>query len=170
MAYDKVIDSAVLEANLKTVADAIRAKAGTSGSLSFPAGFAEAIAAIEAGGGGASAWGTVTPSSYANSITVGVEIPSDNFYFAVAAVSTTTETSSSYILCGYFVIENGVTRGVMMGMDKKIGAVVNSPQIGSIHIVLDRDSNKITFDTRGGTVTSYLKGGVSYAWFMGGVS
>jgi hypothetical protein len=53
MAFDKAVDSAVLDANLKTVADAIREKAGTSDSLVFPTGFAEAIAGIQAGGGGA---------------------------------------------------------------------------------------------------------------------
>lgn len=53
MAYDKLIDSAALDANLTSIADAIRAKAGTSDKLAFPAGFAEAIAAIEAGGGSA---------------------------------------------------------------------------------------------------------------------
>jgi hypothetical protein len=40
------------ENSLKTVADAIREKAGTSDSLVFPTGFAEAIAGIQAGGGG----------------------------------------------------------------------------------------------------------------------
>lgn len=52
MAIDKAIDSAVLEANLKAVADAIREKGGTSDTLAFPSGFADAIAAIEADGGG----------------------------------------------------------------------------------------------------------------------
>lgn len=52
MAYDKVVDSSVLDAGLKQIADAIREKAGTSGNLAFPAAMAEAIAAIEAGGGG----------------------------------------------------------------------------------------------------------------------
>ena len=41
------------ENSLKTVADAIREKAGTSDSLIFPTGFAEAIAGIQAGGGSA---------------------------------------------------------------------------------------------------------------------
>lgn len=36
--------------SLQAIADAIRAKAGTSGSLAFPDGFADAIAAIETGG------------------------------------------------------------------------------------------------------------------------
>lgn len=51
MAYDKVVDSSVLDAGLKQIADAIREKGGTSDNLAFPAGMAEAIAAIEAGGG-----------------------------------------------------------------------------------------------------------------------
>jgi hypothetical protein len=49
MAYDKVIDSAALDANLTQIANAIRSKGGTSAALAFPAGFASAIAAIEAG-------------------------------------------------------------------------------------------------------------------------
>ena len=54
MAYDKIVDSAALDAGLKHIADAIREKGGTSGSLAFPAAMAEAIAAIQTGGGGAS--------------------------------------------------------------------------------------------------------------------
>lgn len=54
MAYDKVVDSAVLEAGLKASADAIREK--TKGTATIPwdvaKGFADAIAAIEAGDGG----------------------------------------------------------------------------------------------------------------------
>ena len=45
---------AVNQADLKTVADAIRAKAGLSAGLAFPDGFAEAIEAISSGGGAAS--------------------------------------------------------------------------------------------------------------------
>lgn len=51
MAFDKVVDSSVLDAGLKQIADAIREKGGTSDNLAFPAAMAEAIAAIEAGGG-----------------------------------------------------------------------------------------------------------------------
>jgi hypothetical protein len=50
MAYDKVVDSSVLDAGLKAIADAIREKAGTSDNLAFPTAMAEAVAAIEAGG------------------------------------------------------------------------------------------------------------------------
>lgn len=52
MALDKLVDSALLDASLEDVADAIRAKGGTSASLSFPVDFVNAIDAIETGGGG----------------------------------------------------------------------------------------------------------------------
>lgn len=52
MAYDKIVDSAVLDANLTIIANAIRAKGGSSASLEFPYGMAAAINAIESGSGG----------------------------------------------------------------------------------------------------------------------
>lgn len=50
MAYDKVIDSELLEADLTTVADAIREKGGTSETLIFPDGFVSAVKAISGSG------------------------------------------------------------------------------------------------------------------------
>lgn len=49
MAYDKVVDSSVLDDGLQQIADAIREKGGTSASLAFPNAMAEAIAAIPTG-------------------------------------------------------------------------------------------------------------------------
>lgn len=53
--------------DLVSIADAIRAKAGTTDPLVFPDGFEEAIAAISAGGGASDglkyAYGTFTPTS-----------------------------------------------------------------------------------------------------------
>jgi hypothetical protein len=51
MALDKVIDSAKLDADLKTVADAIRAKGGTTDELAFPDGYVSAVNDISVGGG-----------------------------------------------------------------------------------------------------------------------
>ena len=50
MAVDKLVDSAQLDADLTSVADAIRLKSGGSSPLSFPAGFISEIANIPAGG------------------------------------------------------------------------------------------------------------------------
>lgn len=49
MAIDKAVDSSVLDAGLTKIADAIREKVGTSDTMEFPDGLAEAIAAIGAG-------------------------------------------------------------------------------------------------------------------------
>ena len=49
MAYDKVVDSSVLNANLTSVANAIRTKGGATGNLVFPTGFVDAISAIQTG-------------------------------------------------------------------------------------------------------------------------
>lgn len=46
MALDKLVDSAALDANLTSVANAIRAKGGTSGQMAFPTGFVAAVEAI----------------------------------------------------------------------------------------------------------------------------
>lgn len=51
MAIDKVVDSAVLDAGMKSVADAIRAKAGTTDLLTWPDGFKAAVEGIQIGGG-----------------------------------------------------------------------------------------------------------------------
>ena len=46
MSLDKLVDSAALDANLTSVANAIRAKGGTSGPMAFPTGFVAAVEAI----------------------------------------------------------------------------------------------------------------------------
>lgn len=47
MAYDKVVDSAVLETGLTLIGDSIRAKSGTSAKLEFPNGMKAAVDAID---------------------------------------------------------------------------------------------------------------------------
>lgn len=51
MALDTLVDSAQLDADLTSVANAIRAKTGGSAQLAFPAGFVSEIQAIPSGGG-----------------------------------------------------------------------------------------------------------------------
>lgn len=51
MAVDKLVDSSQLDADLTSVANAIRTKGGTSASLAFPADFISAIGNIPSGGG-----------------------------------------------------------------------------------------------------------------------
>lgn len=50
MSLDKLVDSTQLDADLTSVANAIRTKGGTSAQLAFPADFISAIEAISGGG------------------------------------------------------------------------------------------------------------------------
>ena len=51
MAVDKLVDSTQLDADLTSVANAIRTKGGTSAQLEFPDGFVDAIGDIQTGSG-----------------------------------------------------------------------------------------------------------------------
>ena len=51
MSLDKVVDSAMLDAGMTVVADAIRAKAGITNQLVWPEGFKAAVDGIQTGGG-----------------------------------------------------------------------------------------------------------------------
>lgn len=68
MALDKLVDSTQLDADLTSVANAIRTKGGTSASLAFPADFVSAIAAIPSGGGFNYKTGTFTLASDTSSM------------------------------------------------------------------------------------------------------
>ena len=66
MAFDKVVDSAALDAGMKSVADAIRAKTGTTDLLAWPDGFKAAVEGIQTGGGQAFQCGTVVSADGTN--------------------------------------------------------------------------------------------------------
>lgn len=65
MAVDKLVDSTQLDADLTSIANAIRTKGGTSAQLAFPADFVSAINNMPAPGGGyfKVLQGTKTPST-----------------------------------------------------------------------------------------------------------
>lgn len=63
MAIDKAVDSAVLDADLTSVADAIRAKGGITGEIAFPSGMVTAINNISTGATVKTASGSAKTSS-----------------------------------------------------------------------------------------------------------
>lgn len=114
MAFDKVVDSAVLDAGLKQIADAIREKGGTSDSLAFPAAMAEAIAAIEAGGGGGGSLyiSNITLAENSQYITVehGLELSNDKLGYLALARTATRQASGVNLVCKYgSASKNGIT-------------------------------------------------------------
>ena len=68
MAVDKIVDSGQLDSDLEDVADAIRAKGGTSADLAFPSGFISAIENLLTGE--KCAKGTITTPSSGTSYTL----------------------------------------------------------------------------------------------------
>lgn len=68
MSVDKLVDSAQLDADLTSVANAIRTKGGTSAQLAFPAGFVSAVQAIPSGGGGVTYDEIVSTTTSLNSV------------------------------------------------------------------------------------------------------
>ena len=101
MAYDKVVDSAALDTQLASIADEIRAKTGGTDLLAFPDGFLQAIAAIEAGGGGGNfTTGEFTlASSTANYILA--EDIDDPTFVAIYKVENITDGDYSFVILAY---------------------------------------------------------------------
>lgn len=109
MAIDKLVDSSQLDADLTSIANAIRAKGGTSAQLTFPNEFVTAINAISGGGGSTLVTKTITENgTYTatdddadgySEVTVNVPTSGSSAWTKVAErsyqVSTTSTTSTT---------------------------------------------------------------------------
>ena len=103
MAFDKVVDSAVLDAGMKSVADAIRAKAGTTDLLAWPDGFKAAVEGIQTGGGQAFQCGTVVSADGTNLV---VPCTLDNILIVKKYVSSTR--NMAYLLNATLLVADGL--------------------------------------------------------------
>lgn len=106
MSVDKLVDSTQLDADLTSVANAIRTKGGTSASLAFPADFVSAIQAIPSGGGGAqTATGTFTGDGQSTEIDIVCAFEPDIIYiYKKAGFSAVTYNSVyQFFICRNFI-------------------------------------------------------------------
>lgn len=90
MAVDKLVDSTQLDADLTSVANAIRTKGGTSAALAFPADFVSAIAAIPSGGG------SVQTGTVAGNGSVDITIPVNGTVSAIIVYTEDFSTGVNY--------------------------------------------------------------------------
>lgn len=100
MAVDKLVDSTQLDADLTSVADAIRTKGGTSGQMAFPAGFVSAVQAIPTG---------ITPTGTKQiSITQNGTTTEDVAAYANAEIAVNVQGGSGFttIASGTFIGSN----------------------------------------------------------------
>ena len=103
MAFDKVVDSAALDAGMKSVADAIRAKTGTTDLLAWPDGFKAAVEGIQTGGGQAFQCGTVVSADGTNLV---VPCTLDNILIVKKYVSSTR--NMAYLLNATLLVADGL--------------------------------------------------------------
>ena len=113
MAVDKLVDSTQLDADLTSVADAIRTKGNTSALLSFPEGFVSAVEAIETGGGGYSADGIAAntePSGHVELSNSVKSIGNSAFYnkplTTIHAPEVTTIAAGAFSYSGLTVLDD----------------------------------------------------------------
>ena len=103
MALDKVVDSAALDAGMKSVADAIRAKTGTTDLLAWPDGFKAAVEGIQTGGGQAFQCGTVVSADGTNLV---VPCTLDNILIVRKYVTSTKNVA--YLLNATLLVADGL--------------------------------------------------------------
>lgn len=158
MAYDKVVDSAVLDAGLTKIADAIRAKGGTTDNMEFPDGFASLIESIETGGGV-----DVTPFSF---ISVGSYTPSENVT-SLAFSALTGETETIKIFAIGISSLNEITQD-----EPTINTAMRASMWNSIQRASYGTSNKTTTAYPSATTAAfsfgsyYLKAGITYKYLL----
>lgn len=113
MAIDKLVDSAQLESDLTSVADAIRAKTGGTADLQFPADFVSEIGNISGGGGLTFDWAdveevTIGVNSVTNMAGCQTYFSGYSYHFVILASPI---TKNRQFVCGYSRLANGTMNG-----------------------------------------------------------
>ena len=96
MSVDKLVDSGQLDSDLKSVADAIRTKGGTSADLSFPDGFVSAIENLQTGANYAKGSFTTPSSGSPYTLNFGKSFSKYMFLIEANETSKTTILNSDY--------------------------------------------------------------------------
>ena len=174
MAYDKVIDSSVLDGNLLSIANAIREKAELTENFAFPQGFIDAISGIA---GGSTIKG--------EPLMIGSFTLAEDFSGSSTRVVPGTqglfETNTAYTLfvCSFddssSIYELVGKKGVILGFSKRSNnsnnnndyGVMGTDNYGSTKLSLDKGWQKTykedCLSYVGGTDT-IIKGGIEYTW------
>ena len=172
MAYDKAVDSAVLDAGLTAIANAIREKGGTSDNLAFPQAMANAIAAIEAGGGGIVVpnalceYAVITAAKNKVNLSINLEnidlsdITKTSYFMAIALDSLPYGTKGYIIACFQCSTVNN-TDGSNVKKGFKFTGTASYPYVNmdsTLHITIE--GSTVTWRTSDST--GYTVSGKSY--------
>lgn len=165
MSVDKLVDSTQLDADLTSVANAIRTKGGTSASLAFPSDFVSAIAAIPTGGGGnyEIVGGTVTLPSEVASVSVETGFDPEYAYISISPYDAdptslpTTWRTAGMMADRVHKFSTGMTIRNLNGNVSLGNGNNNNSRLGSY------SNGFYTFD-RVNNTANYLSG-IVYYWF-----
>ena len=128
MAVDKIVDSGQLDSDLEDVADAIRAKGGTSADLAFPSGFISAIENLLTGA--KCAKGTITTPSSGTSYTLNFGETFTGNYLVVIEATDATKTA---------IINSGVNyKRAFAFLAKRNNFTINNLSIESNQYLIER--------------------------------
>ena len=175
MAYDKAVDSAVLDAGLTAIANAIREKGGTSDPIAFDA-MANAIAAIKAGGGGSGTGSGYATGTYtvASNIMIGTGISkalkidtglSEVKFFAFTRNQKVGKPSDQELISGIWVYNNGDYYGIRYQKTSSNTALyaqnVNNEYTGNAFY---NEGNGV-MSIAGCSTSAKIYAGTEYVWF-----
>ena len=170
MSVDKLVDSTQLDADLTSIANAIRTKGGTSAQLAFPADFISAINAIS-GGGSSVETGTFTPAENVSNYTISALAGTTKDHILIKATPNTAAGLISGTRtwgCGYFYFGSQGTNWVSIGSNSGgtgMSAAVSGQSHSSSNVIyFDRTTGKITVKT-GTSGGGYIGGGKTFEWF-----
>ena len=160
MALDKLVDSAQLDSDLASVANAIRTKGGTSADLAFPVDFISAIGNIPSGGGTSVASGTYTASVQTNVNTIQFETGIDFDHFVIAAEQNPYGDTGTFTIGGCFFDNTMTSKKTMLWISSNSGGTL--PTGGVLN----------NYGTKNGTVFAMtgdryavLPAGITYRWY-----
>lgn len=172
MAYDKAVDSTVLEDGLTQIADAIREKGGLgdlfSAPLTFPSGFASAVAALSAGGLNAAA-GSFTPASNTQAYFVNHALGEVPVLFAVCMEPHTTVLAPRY--CGGFgfgeiAAQSHIVVETRLASEKALSALYGIQEDNGGLLMSGADEQTVCLCAAGAGYQ--LVGGATYDWIAVG--
>ena len=160
MAFDTVVDGTQLEADLTSVANAIRAKTGGSADLTFPSGFVSAIAGVPSDG---IATGRFTPvSSTYEPGKIEVDNPWTNLILFALESNGYVSGIRTIRRAQFFVIDDGL--GFYIDNSNSAGtaaATYNKPEGESDRFA--KDGTDLTISSS--SSIGYFAAGVTYVWF-----
>lgn len=164
------------DSSLVEIADAIREKGGTSDALAFPAGFAEAIAAIQTGGGLSLISGEITPSETMGEITIthnlGKMPEIIAFFPDDASWELTKNDKPSPFLAYLFINDISVSVYASSLFSNYYAEVITVPgydvTTSAVNIsTVVHKVNESSFTFNKGYLSANLYAGIKYYWLVG---